>query len=173
MAQVNEVLGSSVNSGMAAKMQIEQMKAIQAQVDLTTAQAEKTRAESLLTQAQIPKVEADTQLSKGQYGQLEVQAREILERILGYPVQREVAGATAAEIRERTKNYPGIDLLNRSAGALNLTKEQREAVEVLLKRYDLNQAKAGSEFYGGAIGEQAPLARFLLQLLSAIKGATK
>lgn len=66
-------------------------------------------------------------------------------------------------IQASTKDFSEHVEVNKSISSLNAAQE-------LLKRLEVNQATASSEFFGGAVGEQQPMVRLILQMLSALKG---
>lgn len=176
MAQIEDTITPAVSSALQQSMIKAQIEQAQSQADLNKANESKARQEAIVASLMQDKVRADTTQSLASAGQLTavqsqigVQIRQLEELIKKIPTEREY-------VLEQIKNQPvyrqlmgAQSLQNISSHDLNVALRRLREVETQLSEYDLNRAKSESEFFKeGAIGEDAPAARFIMEIL---KGA--
>lgn len=174
MPQVEDVVSPAVSSA-------QQGRQIQAQVENLQAQTDNTKMRTVmdgqLLKAQADLAEANAKAALASAGLSEANVVEVGERVKTAPYTRASLSASSAkagqdvlESAERTKGY---DVQRQLAVEQALqTMSQTELNDVMkdLRKLDLNQARASSEFFGSAVGESQPLAKFILQILSVLKG---
>lgn len=181
-AQISDIVSPAVSSGQQAKMLTAQLEQIKSQTALNEANAATARADMWLKNAQVDNVNAQTGQSMSQTGLNDVAAARMAKEILQILAQTrltnkdvEVRGedvhlrrAQTASEAERVSNIQADT--GRALAQTNLAMQDRQLreVETLLKKLDIPASVAQSKFYEGAVGEQSPMIRLVMQLISVL-----
>lgn len=166
MATLTNSLGAGVSTaqqsyqlGLQTDLQKSQIENIKADTAVKENDSKLRFAQTMTEILRPLLIEAQTRQGNASAGQFEAltsqvgsQIRLIEEQIKTQPYERALKNA-------QTGQAVSTQDLNEQLKALR-------QVQTTLEQLQVNQAKAGSEFFGGAIGEQQPLIKLLLQILS-------
>lgn len=177
MAQIEDVVSPAVSSA-------QQGQSIKAQVDKMKAETDNTRMRTVmdgqLLHAQAELADAQRVQALASANAADASVMLTGENVKTAPYTRANLSASSAksgqdlaESVERTKGYDIQRQLTAEQAIKTMADTAQTDVLTELRKLDINQAKSSSQFFGSAIGESAPLARFLIQILSAMKGAVK
>lgn len=175
MPNISDV-GAAVSTALQAKSIEAQVAQAESQASLNNQNTQLARAQTWTEQARTNLVNqqaAQAQASAGQAMAMQQQIgqtirhleeliqtephrrAEIAERVLTEPVRRALFGDQAGQARSQTH--------------LNLSTAKLQDVLTVLRQLDVPQGEAQSQFYSGAVGENAPLINQILRIISVLK----
>jgi hypothetical protein len=174
-ANIQDVLSPAVASGQQGKLLSAQLEQIKSQVELNKANAQNALADIWVKNAQIDNLGATTDQARSTIGlqgnQAAVASKQVLqllEQILLTKAQTRLTG-------EQTVTQRGLQGLQAAqTGREEMQSRVLGKDEILrhiqgkMAELDLPRGVAESKFYEGAVGEQNPMIRLVLQLISVL-----
>lgn len=171
MANVDDTLTPAVQSAMAGKRLQEEIQQIRAntkvsetQANLNEAQTTKAFQEALLTTELTSKAAADTKHSLASAGKMDAETTQIGELIKR--VQAEIPKIKSENAKlglEMEQILENIDVTK--------LEQQLKKLDISHSAFALNESRANSQFYGGAVGEESKMIQMLMKLMQLYKGA--
>lgn len=170
---VEDAVSKGVNSAMAVRVQQAQLENIQADTKGKDALAHKYNAEAL---AAGPLLESEIRSKNS--------AADAAQAGVAKTGQETANARASYDILKSTLTKMGLDMENvqadtllkkvtglvRSADVDNVNQDTKlKEVLTQLKRFELNEAKVGSDFYGSTVGETSALLNFLKPFLALMK----
>lgn len=177
MPVVTDMMTPAMSTALQAQQVNAQVEQLKSQTDLNIAQAQKARAEAATEMMRPENVGAQTELHRSSAGaaresagHLEAMRRNVEELIKTEPERRALLIQQKFTAQEQAALF-GIQQAVGRAQVENLVSQTSLNQTLnMLRQLEENEYKAGSEFYGGAVGENAPMGRFLIQILRALRG---
>lgn len=174
-ANIQDVLSPAVSSGQQGKLLAGQLEQIKSQVELNKANAQNAIADIWVKNAQIDNLNATTSQSRAAAGlaetQQQVAAKEImrvLEQTGLLKFQQRLTGEQAKTEVSRQGSLEAQTALD--IERMKLTGADTRLRNLQGKHSDLDLARSVAEakFFEGAVGEQNPMIRLVLQLISVL-----
>ena len=160
-------LENEKSSGFASALQAQsvnaQIQQVKSNTDLNEAAAMKAKAEAWTELLRPELFGAQTSSAKAMTGQYEMLSERVRYEIKEIEARIENLRASTGKTKQDTFT---------SATQEDLNKQLRELrmVETLLGKYQVNEAKASSEFYKeGALGEHSKPLRLLLEIIKGVR----
>lgn len=176
MPNVMDMATPAISTALQAQTTNAQVEQLKSQTALNEANAGKARAEMMTELMRPENVQAQTGQFRSSAGQAQAAAghidamrRNVEELIKTEPERRALLIQNKFTDFERQVLF-GLQQ-KATAADIERTVSQTKLNEVntLLRSLEEAEYRAGSEFYGGAVGENAPMARFLMQILRALR----
>lgn len=160
-ANIQDVLSPAVSSGQQGKLLAAQLEQIKSQVDLNKANAQNALADIWVKNAQIDNLNATTSQARAGTGLAETQQQVAAKEILRVLEQTGLLRVQQRYVGEQTKTEVARQGL--TGADTRLRDVQGKHSEL-----DLARSQAESKFFEGAVGEQNPMIRLVLQLISVL-----
>ena len=161
--QLENEKSSGVASALQAQSVNAQIQQVKSNTELNEAAAMKAKAEAWTELLRPDLIGAQTSSAKAMTGQYEMLSERVRYEIKEIEARIENLRASTGKTKQDTFT---------SAAQEDLNKQLRELrmVETLLGKYQVNEAKASSEFYKeGALGEHSKPLRLLLEIIKGVR----
>lgn len=161
--QLENEKSSGVASALQAQSVNAQIQQVKSNTELNEAAAMKAKAEAWTELLRPDLIGAQTSSAKAMTGQYEMMSERVRHEIKEIEARIENLRASTGKTKQDTFT---------SAAQEDLNKQLRELrmVETLLGKYQVNEAKASSEFYKeGALGEHSKPLRLLLEVIKGVR----
>lgn len=174
-AQINDIVGPAVSSGQQGKLLAAQLEQIKSQVELNQANAATARADMWVKNAQVDNLNAGTNQLASQTGLNDTNQAAVAKQILQIMAQTRLTGEDIELRRRQSKtedqrpiNVEADTVRSLQQSNLLLKDSAMRDVEMLLKKLQIPGAAAEAKFFEGAVGEQSPMIRLIMQLISVL-----
>lgn len=163
-------VGPAVNTALTARMNAAQLENVQAQTEASKAQARLTNTQASLEPLKefIYRGQAAQSNSAADLSQANIPL--VGQKLQNDRAQFNVIVESLRKMGVEIDNTEADTLYKKMHTLLTSANVDKTNVDTQLKSYELNEAKSSSDFYGSTVGETAPLLKFLLPFLKAMKG---
>jgi hypothetical protein len=179
-ANIQDVVGPAVSSGQQGKLLAAQLEQIKSQVELNQANALDAKANIWLKNAQIDQLNAQVDQTRGVTGLQETQQQKISKEVFQVLEQIGLLKRQQVLTGEQAKTEVSRQGSLQAGTALDIERMKLADADTWLRKLqgrhaelDLGRALAESKFFEGAVGEQNPMIRLVLQLISVLNRVGK
>lgn len=174
-ANIQDVVSPAVASGQQGKLLAAQLEQIKSQVDLNQANAADARANIWLKNSQIDQLNAQVDQMRGLLGLQETQQHKTAKEVFQVLEQIGLLKRQQVLTGEQAKTEVARQGSLQAQTALDIERMKLTGADTLLRglqgrhsELDLAKSMAESKFFEGAVGEQSPMIRLILQLISVL-----
>lgn len=176
MPNVQDMVTPALSTALQGQQVQAQVDTLKSQAALNEAQAGKARAE-MMTELQRPEnVVSQTEHYRSSAGQarasqdhINAMRQHVEELIKTAPEDRARIMQQRLTLKEQEALFGVQQGMTRAQVDNLVSQTSLNQVNSFLRELETNEYRAGSEFYGGAVGENAPMGRFLIQILRALR----
>lgn len=174
-ANIQDVLSPAVSSGQQGKLLAGQLEQIKSQVELNKANAQNALADIWVKNAQIDNLNATTSQARAGTGLAETQQQVAAKEIMRILEQTGLLRVQQRHVGEQAKTEVARQGSLQAQTGLDTERTKLTGADTRLRdvqgrhsELDLARSEAESKFFEGAVGEQNPMIRLVLQLISVL-----